>query len=294
MKKFICLLLSAVFASGTIISTFGAEGTIYNGKTMVPVRGVFEELGFAVSWNSTTASATISNNDYTIVVPKGKTYFMVNGMSIKPDVPQQVINGSLYLPLRAIGDSIGAVTSWDGTNKLAHINYNGMNSYVVCGTPDVSSAATYTPDVSSRLYINDSQINGVSITLYDSVMSYISDTVTAFNIDPLSVGTDEIQNQYNYFMNMAKNEQEIYFVSSSHLILLGYITSSLLLSNGRYELYSYGIFSGEAIDAINNIQLMLDLTLDDFFAYSGSVYDLDYYVDFFSEVSEELDFITYY
>lgn len=37
----------------------------------------------------------------------------------------------MYLPLRAIADSIGANTSWNAANKIAHISYNGKDSYVV-------------------------------------------------------------------------------------------------------------------------------------------------------------------
>lgn len=37
---------------------------------------------------------------------------------------------SLLLPLRAIGDSIGAATSWNTDTKIAHISYNGKDSYV--------------------------------------------------------------------------------------------------------------------------------------------------------------------
>lgn len=102
---------------------------------MVPVRGVFEQLGFNVSWNSSTETATIYNGQITIEIPKGKTYFYVNGQSLKPDVPQQVIGGGLYIPLRAVADSIGASTSWNSENKMVHISYNGYDVYVNCKSP---------------------------------------------------------------------------------------------------------------------------------------------------------------
>ncbi len=135
--RFLITFVLSVFALS--VTAYCATGTIIDGKTYVPVRGVFEELGFDVSYDSATATATISNGTYTINVPKDKTYFMVNGNSIKPDSPQKIVNGSLYLPLRAIADSIGAATSWDGNNKVAHISFNGKDSYVSCKAPQQSA-----------------------------------------------------------------------------------------------------------------------------------------------------------
>lgn len=131
MKKKIAIVFSSLIAILGTINVFGASGLIIENKTYVPVRGVFEELGFKVSYDKINATAIIKDNDYTIKIPKDTTYFIVNNKSIKPDSPQKIVNGSMYLPLRAIADSIGANTSWNAANKMAHISYNGKDSYVV-------------------------------------------------------------------------------------------------------------------------------------------------------------------
>ncbi len=132
MKKFLTTFIALGLSFTIVNSAFGATGKIINGKTMVPVRGVFENLGFEVFWDSENATAVIANYDYTIEIPKGKNYFFVNGVSIKPDVPQQIIGGGLYIPLRAIADSIGADTSWNSSEKMAHITYGEEDVYVNC------------------------------------------------------------------------------------------------------------------------------------------------------------------
>ena len=48
MKKWLLSIASVALSLSMGISTFGVTGTIVNGKTMVPVRGVFEQLGFQV------------------------------------------------------------------------------------------------------------------------------------------------------------------------------------------------------------------------------------------------------
>ena len=122
-----------------------------DGRILVPVRGVFEELGFRVSWIPTddTVSigggrifggvlrdvAMISRSDwFAIVMPIGYAGFrVVNQMdfstpdefrrSYTMDVPAQIINGRTMIPLRAAVEAIGpgyAVT-WDGANNTVVI-----------------------------------------------------------------------------------------------------------------------------------------------------------------------------
>lgn len=140
MKKKIALLLSCITILSSSLNVFGATGLIINNNTYVPVRGVFEELGFSVSYDNETATAIISDSKFTIKIPKDKNYFLVNEDSIKPDTPQKIVNSSLLLPLRAIGDSIGAATSWNSRTRIAHISYNGKDSYVSVKSSQTSTS----------------------------------------------------------------------------------------------------------------------------------------------------------
>lgn len=144
MKKFLTSVLAIGLSLTMLNCAFGATGKIIQGKTMVPVRGVFETLGFDVSWDNQKAVAIIKNSDYEIEIPKKKNYFSVNGKSIKPIVAQTVVNGQLYIPLTAIEDSINADTSWDATNEMAHISYNKKDIYVNCKTPQKPAPKTNT------------------------------------------------------------------------------------------------------------------------------------------------------
>ncbi len=215
MKKFSALLLSMIIAAGTCFSVFGAEGKIVNGKTMVPVRGVFEELGFTVQWDNATATATISDGTYTVEVPKGKTYFTVNNQSIKPDVPQQVINGSLYLPLRAIGDAVGAATSWNDANKMAHISYNGKDVYVKCSATNNNNTTNAKRSVIGDPHIFDSEyvkgfyykknsVDGVTVGLLlpyygEKTIKYATMNFTFYNaVGDLAYDTIDRHYRYSY------------------------------------------------------------------------------------------------
>ncbi len=134
MKKIFFALLalsitSAVYANdGVTVYSNGNEvadkGIIQDGRTLVPVRGVFEYMGYEVDWDNETKTATLTNSEkgITIELSNGNEDFYVNGESVHPDVPQQIINGRFMLPLRAVGDAVGAEIEWDGENKVARID----------------------------------------------------------------------------------------------------------------------------------------------------------------------------
>lgn len=141
MKKFIASALAAimmstpitVMAAGNItVVTNGNEiadrGIIIEGRTMVPVRGVFENFGFKVEWDGTTKTATLSDDDTVIKMTNGEKSFTLNDEIVTPDVPQQIVEGRFMLPLRAVGEAIGAEVNWDASTKTASLDNADNNS----------------------------------------------------------------------------------------------------------------------------------------------------------------------
>lgn len=64
----------------------------------------------------------------TIVSQLGASYFTVNGNQKSLDVPVQIIDGTLMLPLRAISEATGAQVDWDANTFTASINTNAQAS----------------------------------------------------------------------------------------------------------------------------------------------------------------------
>ena len=109
-----------VYSNGNEVAD---KGVIIEGRTMVPVRGVFEYMGYDVSWDSNTKTATLTNTK------KNSTITLTNGEStfnkvVTPDVPQQIVNGRFMLPLRAVGEAVDAKIGWLNESKIATINEN--------------------------------------------------------------------------------------------------------------------------------------------------------------------------
>jgi len=101
-----------VTVDGTQVNFAQQSPVIVENRTLVPVRGVFEQLGFVVTWNDTTRAATLTRSDYTIVITIGSNIFTTNGTRHTLDVPAQIINGATMLPLRAVLESIGYRLDW--------------------------------------------------------------------------------------------------------------------------------------------------------------------------------------
>jgi len=95
---------------------------IVSDRVLIPVRGVFESLGFDVGWNDNTQTVTLSGNNQVVVIPIGSTTFTTNNVNRALDVPAQIINGRTMLPIRFISESAGYVVEWDGATRTVSIN----------------------------------------------------------------------------------------------------------------------------------------------------------------------------
>ncbi|MCL1842640.1 MAG: stalk domain-containing protein [Defluviitaleaceae bacterium] len=92
------------------------------GRTLVPVRGLFEHLGFEVNWNDNTNTASLTRPGQYVTIVRGDAFFTVNGQRHAPDVPPQIIDGRFMLPLRAIAEATGTEIDWDGEARTVIVS----------------------------------------------------------------------------------------------------------------------------------------------------------------------------
>lgn len=95
----------------------GCEAIILNNRVLVPVRGVFEKLGYKVLWDKNTETALLVNSENRITIRNGSEYIYINAKAIKPDVAQIIIDGKMFIPLRAISEAVKANIEWDENTK---------------------------------------------------------------------------------------------------------------------------------------------------------------------------------
>ena len=98
--------------------------TIVDGRTLVPVRGVFESLGFEVEWDGDTRTAILIRHDFQLSITIGSHYFTTNDVVHMLDVPAQIIGGRTMLPIRFPLESVGYELDWDESTRTVVVTTN--------------------------------------------------------------------------------------------------------------------------------------------------------------------------
>jgi len=94
---------------------------IYNERTVVPLRGVFEKLGAEVNWIADQRTVIVKYQNTEIRIQIGNTSAYVNGSEKFLDVPPIIYNDLTMIPLRFISENIGMWVQWVPEAKLATI-----------------------------------------------------------------------------------------------------------------------------------------------------------------------------
>ncbi|EOD01110.1 stalk domain-containing protein [Caldisalinibacter kiritimatiensis] len=108
---------------------FDVPPTIINGRTLVPVRAIFETLGAKVKWDGETRTVIGTKGDISINLQIDNTNVMVNDKIIELDVPATIIDGRTLVPARFVADSLGAQVGWNGETRTVIITtYNKITN----------------------------------------------------------------------------------------------------------------------------------------------------------------------
>ncbi|NLK63909.1 MAG: hypothetical protein GX289_02320 [Tissierellia bacterium] len=94
---------------------------IENGRTMVPLRAVFEVLNCKVRWEEASKSAVVEHGSTKIIIPANSTTAYVNGKANSLDVPAKIVNDRVLIPLRFVSEAIEKTVIWDDAEKTVLI-----------------------------------------------------------------------------------------------------------------------------------------------------------------------------
>ncbi|MEQ6353357.1 copper amine oxidase N-terminal domain-containing protein [Lysinibacillus sp. M3] len=108
---------STVYASGTDNLIY--NGKVLNGRLYAPIRAVGEKINAQVSWDGATKTATLTKNKKIIKMTLGSKILKVNNEQLQMDVSLLLDNGSIFLPIRFIGDALDYRTIWLKSNRYA-------------------------------------------------------------------------------------------------------------------------------------------------------------------------------
>ncbi|MFY9174800.1 MAG: copper amine oxidase N-terminal domain-containing protein [Peptococcia bacterium] len=100
--------------------SFDVPPVIENGRTLVPVRVIFEALGAEVTYNAASKTVAALKGD-TVIILKIGGGANVNGKNIDLDVPAKIVDGRTLVPLRFISESLGATVNYDPATQSVKI-----------------------------------------------------------------------------------------------------------------------------------------------------------------------------
>jgi cell wall-associated NlpC family hydrolase len=93
-----------------------------DGTVLVPMRGLFEAQGAALSWNNSDKTVTATKENTTLTYQMGALTADLNGHNINVAVPGQLTDDSAMIPLRMVSEALGNTVSWVPSTQSVQIS----------------------------------------------------------------------------------------------------------------------------------------------------------------------------
>jgi hypothetical protein len=153
---------------------------IRDSRVLIPLRGVFEKLGFDIQWDADANTATLVKGELNITLAIGDEAITANGERKVYDVPLQIIQDRFLVPLRAISELSGAMVDWIDEDKTVIISTDEGAVVVVTVTPTptpvVEASPTPTPIVVSEGELPPGNIIVESKMTLNGITFYLGET----------------------------------------------------------------------------------------------------------------------
>jgi len=115
-----------------------------NGRTLIPVRFVTEDLGATVEWNAQDREVYITKDGVNIMIRIGQEMILVNGKPKAMDTKAIIRDDRTYVPIRYVAEELGATVRWDAATRTVIITTVG-GSLDPTPTPTPSKVSSVTP-----------------------------------------------------------------------------------------------------------------------------------------------------
>ena len=99
----------------------GTAPVVINGRTLLPVRAVIEEIGGKVEWDSETQTVILARGKDIVVLGIDNTIAYHNEESHTLDVAPTIINYRTMIPIRFIAESFNFDVVWDNETQTVTI-----------------------------------------------------------------------------------------------------------------------------------------------------------------------------
>lgn len=265
------------------------------GRTLVPMRYIFEALGAKVEWIGEENRAVATKDDITIDLTLGSDVMYRNGAPIKLDVPAKAIDGRTLVPARAVSEALDATVEWDGDTYTVTITspkpyVPGEYHYTELSDKDLDTFRKLYPSLYT-LYAQE--------VLYENMAQYPEDVTELINAEDARIRmfADDVWNNLmaHTILNIQTESNDMYIFDipeeieiDSYTLMSDYIAlteSENMSSEAAIETKFIKIgdtpileiyFKGQkTIYGISDVDYIFVVPTEDNFRYFYSVYPTD-------------------
>lgn len=97
------------------------EPFIQNGRALVPIGVISENLGAQVTWFSEDQRIEIMADYKLTKIWIGNTQGIKEGKNVALQVPPMIVGGRTFVPLGFVSQAVGADVSWDGISRSVYV-----------------------------------------------------------------------------------------------------------------------------------------------------------------------------
>lgn len=229
---------------------FDTEPFIENGRTLVPLRAIFEAMNADVYWEEATQTVIALRDNVMVSLTIGSNVMQkVHGdesTKIALDVPAVIVNGRTYVPVRAIGESFYAQVNWDDVQQAVEIytneyksssyscpEYSIDNKNINGWHTDFSGSST-TMSNDSRIYNAQISNSRVYYTLGETTAFYVYDGSQIYEFET-----------GNIICNMLADGNNVYYIHEDRNVYRMNITTGTTKVIGKAPTFKRGNFDVE-------------------------------------------------
>ena len=108
------------------LRTFQPGALLIQGRTMVPVRFVVEDMALngTVYWDAALKKVAMDCKGKYIEFIIGSREAKVDGVKKSFEVAPLIYKDRTYVPLRFLAETLGAAVSWDGSRREVNLSFN--------------------------------------------------------------------------------------------------------------------------------------------------------------------------
>lgn len=227
------LLFISAFPPASFAANGGetvTSGLLLNHRVLIPLRTVSQYQGASVEWFQKEKLVSIKNEESKIYLAANFKRALVYTVPIDQstvkyfdlDVPVQVIKGTTYVPLKFVGQALGATITWNQQSKEATIAMDGKKIVVIMEQPSNSGPSSQ-QITDARLALLSEKMNEAAI---GSSIKNLTILLKPFFTDKLirSISQDHLEHSTKYEAPITSVE----YTSSTTATL----SQSVIIANG--------------------------------------------------------------